>query len=67
MFCTVFLGDDGVNPATYDMFLLLEETSRVSPRLWAQDCQQPTLPTAPLCLIYQEFNESFQQALDRRQ
>ena len=28
--CMVFLGDDGFHPTTYDIFLLLEETSRVS-------------------------------------
>ena len=51
VFCTVFLGDGGVHPATYEMFLLLEETSGVSPRLKAQACQQPTFPAAFLCLI----------------
>ena len=35
VFCTVFLGDNGVHPATYEMLILLEGTSRVSPRLWA--------------------------------
>ena len=32
LLCTVFLGDNRVHPATYKMFLLLEETSGVSPR-----------------------------------
>ena len=36
VFCTVFPGDDSVNPATYEMFLILEETSGVIPRLRAQ-------------------------------
>ena len=63
MFCTVFLGDDGVQPATYEMFLLLEETSGVSLRLQVQACQQPTFLTTLLCLIQQESNESFWQAL----
>ena len=39
MFCTLFLGNNGVHPATYKMFLLLEETSGVSPRLREQDRQ----------------------------
>ena len=29
VFCSLFLGKDRVQPATYKMFLLLEETSRV--------------------------------------
>ena len=65
MFCTFFLGDNGFHPATYNMFLLLEETSGVRPRLQAQDRQQPTLPAALLRLIQQDFNESFLQALER--
>ena len=51
IFCTVFLGDYGVQPATYEMFLLLEETSRVSPRLKVKARQQPTFPAALICLI----------------
>ena len=53
MFFTLFLGDNGVQPATYKVLLLLEETSRVSPRLRAQDCQQPTFTAALLRLIHQ--------------
>ena len=67
MFCTLFLGDDGVQPATYDIFLLLEETSGVSPRLQAQARQQPTFPVALLHLLQEDFNESFCQALERQQ
>ena len=33
VFCTLFMVDDGVQPATYKVFLLLEETSGVIPRL----------------------------------
>ena len=65
--CTVFLGDDGAHPATYEIFLLLEETSGVSPRIRAQARHQPTFPAALLRRIHQEFNESFRQALERRQ
>ena len=65
VFYTVLLGDDGAHPATYEMFLLLEETSRVSPRLRAQACHQPNSPAALLRLIQQEFNESFLQAFER--
>ena len=36
VFCTLFLGDNRVHPATYEMFLLLEDTSGVRPRLRAQ-------------------------------
>ena len=46
MFCTLFLGSKGVHPATYKMFLLLEETSRISLSLQSQALQQPTFPTA---------------------
>ena len=63
----VFLGDDGAHPETYEMFLLMEETSRVSPRLRAQARNQPIFPIALLRLIQKEFNESFRQALERRQ
>ena len=53
MFCTLFMGYNWVHPATYKVLLLQEETSRVSPRLRAQDCQQPTFTAALLCLIHQ--------------
>ena len=66
LFCPLFLGDNGVHPATYNMFLLLEETSMVSSRLQAQARQQPTFPTALLRFIQQEFNKNFRQALERR-
>ena len=48
VFCTLFRGDDRVHPATYEMFLLLEEISRVSPRLREQARQKPTFPAALL-------------------
>ena len=67
VFCMVFLGDYGVHPATYEMFLLLEETSGVSLRLRTQARQQPPLPAAILRLIQQKFNKIFHQALERRQ
>ena len=67
MFCMVFLGDDRVHPTTYEMFLLLEETSEVRTRLREQACQQPTFPVTLLCLIHQEPNESFRQALEMQQ
>ena len=63
----MFLGDYRVYPATYEMFLLLEETSGVSPRLHAQSRQKPTFHAAILRLIEQKFNESFRQALERLQ
>ena len=61
------MGVDGVNPATYEMFLLLEETSGLILRLQAQARQQPTFYAAFLCLIQQEFNEIFRQVLERQQ
>ena len=67
MFYTFFLVDDGVHPATYEILLFLKDTSGVSPRLRAQAHQQPTYPAAIICLIQQEFNKSFRQALERRQ
>ena len=67
VFCTVFLGDDNVHPATYKMFLLLEDTSGIIRRLMEQARYQPTFPAALLCLIHQDFNEIFCQALERRQ
>ena len=33
VFFTVLLVDDGAHPKTYEIFLLLEETSGVSPRI----------------------------------
>ena len=50
-FCTMFLRDDWVHLSNYKMFLLLEETAGVSPRLMVQARQQPTFPAALLCLI----------------
>ena len=64
---TVFLGYDGAHPAKCKIFLLLEETSRFSPRLRAQACHQPTLTAALLRLIQQEFNDSFFHEFERRQ
>ena len=63
----LFLGDDGVHPVTYEIFLLLGETSGVSPRLRAQARQQTNFPAVLLRLIQKEFNASFFQALERRQ
>ena len=63
MFCTLFLGYNGFGPTTYKMLLLLEETSRFIPRLRVQARQQPIFPASLLCLIHQEFNKSFHQAL----
>ena len=65
VFCKVSLGDNRLHPMTYEIFLLLEEASGVSPRLRAQSRQQHTFPTDILRLIHQEFNESFRQALER--
>ena len=59
----MFLVDDGVQPITYEMFLLLEEKYGVRPRLKAQARQQTTFPVALLHLIHQDFNKSFRQAL----
>ena len=67
MFCTLFMGDDGVQPATYDIFLLLEETSGVILRLQAKARQQPAFPAALLRLTYKEFNEIFRHVLERWQ
>ena len=67
VFCMLFLGDDSAHTATYEIFLLLEETSRVSPRLTAQARHKPTFHAALLRLIQKNFNESFRQALERRQ
>ena len=66
VFCTGFLGDDGVHPATYKMLLLLKGASGVIPRLRKQAPHQTTFPAALICLIQQEFNKIFRQALERR-
>ena len=66
VFCTVFLEDEGIHPATYEIFLLLEETPGVSLRLRGKARQQPTFLTSILRLIQQEFNKNFLQALERR-
>ena len=47
VFFTLFLGDDKVHPATYNMFLLLQETPGVRPSLRAQARQKPTFPCRP--------------------
>ena len=41
VFCTVCMVDDGVHPATYEMFLLLEETFSEAE---GKFLQQPTFP-----------------------
>ena len=66
VFCTLFLGDNKVNPATYKMLILLENTSGVRPRMRAQSHQNTTIPTALFRLKQKEFNESFRQTLERR-
>ena len=67
MFCHVFLGDADVNPATYEICNLLEETAYVGTRLRAQTQWQPTLPVTLLCLLQMDFNERFRQYLERLQ
>ena len=67
VFYTVFLGDNGFHPTTYEIFLLPEETSRVIPGLRVQARQKPTFSDAILCLIQQEFNKIFRQVLGGRQ
>ena len=47
VFCKVFLRDDGVHPTMYEMLLLLEETSGVSPRLRVQARQHPNPLPSP--------------------
>ena len=67
VFCTVFLGDNSGHPATYEMFCLIEETFSVSPWLWVQAHQQLAFPVVLFCLVQQEFDEIFRQALERKQ
>ena len=67
VFFMVFIGDKSKHPATYDMFLLIEETSGVSPWMQTQAHHQLTFPVALLLLIHQEFNGRFCHALERRQ
>ena len=51
VFCTLFLGDNKVNPAAYKMLILLEDTYGVIPRMRAQAHQKTTIPTALFRLI----------------
>ena len=67
VFCMVFLVDEEKHPATFEMFLLIEETSSVSMRLLTQERKHPTFTAAFLHLIQQEFNDSFRQVLERPQ
>ena len=55
-FYTVFLGNKVKHPALFEMFLLIKETSSVSPQLCAQARQKPTSPPTLLGLIQQGFN-----------
>ena len=66
IFYTVFLGNELRHPEMYVIFLLIEETSVISPQLQVQARHQPTFPAAFLLLIQQDFNESFCQALYRQ-
>ena len=66
VFCTLFLGDNKVNPAAYKMLILMEDTSGVIPRMRAQSHPKTTIPTALFRLIQKEFNESFRQTLEGR-
>ena len=59
VFLMMFLGEYSGHPATYNIFLLIKETSGVIPRLRAQARHHPTFPAALLFLIRQDFNESF--------
>ena len=67
VFCCDFLGDTSVHPATYEVCSLLKETAYVKAQLRDQIHRQPTLTIALLLLLQSEFNESFLQALERRQ
>ena len=55
----VLLRDDRVHPATYEMFLLLEETAGFIQGMRVQARQEPTFPAALLRIIQKEFNERF--------
>ena len=63
----MFLGNEAKHPATFEMFLLIDEMSDVSLRLRGQARQQSTPPTTFLRLIHQDFDESFHQEIERRQ
>ena len=67
VFYHVFLGDAAVHPATYEVCRLIEETAYIRARLQSQTQRQPTFSVALLRLLQTEFNESFHQALERRQ
>ena len=52
--------------STFEIFLLIEETSGVGPQLLPQARHQPSFPASLLCMIQQGLKESFRQALERR-
>ena len=67
MFCHVFLGDVAVQPETYEVCRLVEETAYVGARLQAKMQRKLTLPVTLLHLLQTELNKSFRQELERRQ
>ena len=67
MFCHVFLRDAAIHPTTYEVCTLINETAHVGARFQVQMQRHTTLSVALLRLLQIEFNESFRQALERRQ
>ena len=65
--CTMLLREVKSHPASFKMVTLIEDKASVGPCLWSQDCHNPAFPATILRLLQMEFNNSFCQALERRQ
>ena len=64
--CDIFLGYVIINPADFELEVLIYKASIVWFRLCAQEHIKTEFPTAILCLIYMDLNGSFHQAVERR-
>ena len=64
--CDVFLGYVIINPADFELEVLIYKASILGFRLCAQEHIKTEFPTELLCLIHMEFNVSFHQVMERR-
>ena len=67
MFCHVLLEYVAMQPATYEVYSLLKETTYVGVHMRSQTQRHPTMYATRLCPLQPEFNENFRQALERQQ
>ena len=67
VFYKVLLEDAALQPTTYEVCTLVEDTAHVGAILREPMQRQPALTIAFLCILQTEFNKIFRKALERQQ